>query len=168
MLDKLLILVGLHCLQPGKSPCIGSRVRPRQLPDSYQRVSGQVLPALASLKQSCNSLSTSDAHANDGVAATGACQLMDRLDDENGAGRADGVPKGDAAAVGVDPGGVDIQVLDNRQCLSGEGLVELPEVDLLAGDAGRCQQLLDGRYGPDAHVARVDADHGAGHQSRLI
>lgn len=55
-----------------------------------------------------------DAHSHQGVASAGAMQFVDRLDSHDGAGCADRVAKRDAAAVGIDLGGIEAEFLGDR------------------------------------------------------
>ena len=66
---------------------------------------------------------------------------------------------GDRAAVLVDPGVVvgDAEVVEERQHLHGEGLVELEQADVVDGQAGLGERLLGRGHRADAHHLGLDA-----------
>src|SRR5690606_16176058 len=80
-----------------------------------------------------------------------------------GTGAAQGVAQGDGAAIEVDllfDFVEQLQVLQYRQGLRGEGFVEFDVVDVVDGQAGAGQGCLRGRYRAVAHDGGVAAGHG--------
>ncbi|MDT4841314.1 hypothetical protein FQZ97_751640 [compost metagenome] len=71
-----------------------------------------------------------------------------------------------ARAVGVDLGRVQAEVSGHGAGLGGEGFVGLDHVEVVDGEAGLLQRQLGGRHRADAHVLRVHAGVGVGHQAR--
>ena len=64
-----------------------------------------------------------------------ASQLMERLHRDYGAGCADRVAQGNAAAVGVEALARQLELLGDGQCLGCEGLVDLVDVDVADAQA---------------------------------
>src|SRR5690242_15772434 len=62
---------------------------------------------------------------------------------------------------------VEAELLDARDRLRGERLVELGEIDALRREPGACERLLARGDRPEAHVARLDASGGRGDVARL-
>ncbi len=81
------------------------------------------------------------------VALPRALELVEGGAEEHGAGGAERVAEGDGAAVDVDALGVDAELLDGLEDDDGEGLVDLPEVDVLRVHAGHAKGLLAGGRG---------------------
>ena len=67
--------------------------------------------------------------------------------------------KGDCAAVDIDLGRIEAELLDAHQRLAGERLVELHEVEIVGLDPGALEGLARGRYRADAHDRRIDPRH---------
>jgi hypothetical protein len=55
---------------------------------------------------------------------------VQQRDEDAGAGRADRVAERDGAAIDVDAGWVEPKFGDDGEALRGEGLVDLPQVDI--------------------------------------
>ena len=68
------------------------------------------------------------------------------------------MPKGDRAALGIDLVERDAQLVDAPQTLTGEGFVDLEDVDVVLADAGLLERDRDGFPGPDAHKEWRDAN----------
>src|SRR2546428_13221106 len=68
--------------------------------------------------------------------------------------------KRDAAAVDVDLLGIELQLADAGDCLRGESLVQLDEIDLIDCETGAFERLLGRRYGTKSHAARIYTRHG--------
>src|SRR3954454_10782735 len=84
-------------------------------------------------------LAAAGADRGDAEAAAAAAQLVDEGADDASAGGADRVPEGDRAAVDVDLLLVDAEHPHRVQRDRGEGLVDLPEVDLVGALADLLQ-----------------------------
>ena len=114
------------------------------------------------------------AHGHQAVAAAGALELVEGLGHQDGAGAAERVAEGDGAAVGVDLGQVDVELLCPGQHDRGERLVDLDDVDVVHRQAGALEQALGGvdragehEHGVDADEAGVD-DPGPRAQAELV
>ena len=87
-------------------------------------------------------------------------ELVGALDGEDGAGGADGVADGDAAAVDVDLLGVKAKVAGDREGLGGKGLVDLEEVDVGEVKVELLGKLLGGEVRAVAHEGGLVAGNG--------
>src|SRR2546427_11361264 len=68
--------------------------------------------------------------------------------------------KRDAAAVDVDLLGIELQLADAGDCLRGESLVQLDEIDLIDCETGAFERLLGRRHWTKSHAARIYTRHG--------
>src|SRR2546425_1347785 len=68
--------------------------------------------------------------------------------------------KRDAAAVDVDLLGIELQLADAGDCLRGESLVQLNQIDLIDCETGAFERLLGRRYGTKSHATRIYTSHG--------
>ena len=82
---------------------------------------------------------------------------MDQRAHDAGAGHAERVAEGDAAATGVELVPADAEVLGRRDDLGGERLVDLDEVDVVDGHAGAAEGLAAGLDRAEAHDLGVEA-----------
>src|SRR6476661_7701226 len=96
---------------------------------------------LATLEQGGLPLADADAHRRHAVAAAAPAQLVQEGDDEARAAHPQRVPERDRAAVHVHPGRIEAELADHGEALGGEGLVQLDEIDVVAGDPGPLEQL---------------------------
>ncbi|RBQ78289.1 hypothetical protein VDGD_21234 [Verticillium dahliae] len=103
-----------------------------------------------------------DAHGRVANLLAGPLELVQQGGDLPGAGAAEGVAKGNGAALGVDLVEGDAELLGGPEALRGEGLVDLVNVDVLGRDAGELVGAGDGLVGALAHEQRGHADDGAG------
>ena len=96
-------------------------------------------------------------------------ELVERRAEQHRAGRAERMAERDRAAVDVDPLGIDPEAADRLQRHRGEGLVDLPEVDVADLHAGLGERLARGRGRRGEHDHRLAADgrHGADARPRL-
>lgn len=65
-------------------------------------------------------------------------------------------------ALGIDLFVGDLELIGAPEALTGKGLVDLVDVDIVLGDAGEVEGLGDGLPGTLAHEQRLDADDGSG------
>jgi hypothetical protein len=86
---------------------------------------------LEPLEDSGGAHPSADAHRHHAVARASAAHLVHQRRGQLGAGAAEGMAKGDRAAVDVEAIGIDRQFLQTGQHLCGECFVQLDEVDLL-------------------------------------
>src|SRR3954451_1138327 len=77
-----------------------------------------------------------DAERGEAAALALALQLVDERAQDDGAGGAQRVAHGDGAAVDVGDVVADPHVLHEAHRDGGEGLVDLPQVDVVSGQAG--------------------------------
>lgn len=99
-----------------------------------------------------------DAHARDADLLARAAQLRQQGADLPRAGAAEGVAKGNGAALWVDLGLWDAELVDAPDALAGKRLVDFVNVDIVEGDAGLAEDERDGGPRADAHEERLDAD----------
>jgi hypothetical protein len=92
-------------------------------------------------------------------------QLVEQGADEDRAGGADRVAEGHGAAVDVDLVAVELQVADELLGHHREGLVDLPQVDVVDGQAGLGQHLAGGGHRGVEHQRRAVAHVGHGHDA---
>ena len=115
-----------------------------------QRVSTSVAPKLSSwrlraivhpLHDRRDPLADADAHRREAVAAAGPAQLVDQHRDQAAAAHPERMAERDRAAVDVDLGRVEPELVDADERLGRERLVELDEVEVLDGDARPLERL---------------------------
>ena len=95
-----------------------------------------------------------------------AAQLVDEHRHQPRAAHPERMPERDRAAVDVDLLGIQAELVDARDRLAGERLVELDEVEVVDAEPGPRERLAGGRHGPEAHDRRVDAGDGGRHDPR--
>src|SRR5690606_11764653 len=78
-----------------------------------------------------NALAAANAHGDQRIAAAGAVQLMDGLDGDDRAGRANRVAQRDARTIGVDLGRVGAQALGHCAGLRGKGFIGFDDIHLV-------------------------------------
>src|SRR5688572_20209161 len=98
-----------------------------------------------------------DAHGDDRVLGAAALAFLQDVAGEPRAGHAEGVADGDGAAVDVVLLRVDAQLVAAVEALAGEGLVQLPQVDVVHLQAMPLQQARDGEDRPDAYLVGLAA-----------
>src|SRR5580700_2846283 len=109
-----------------------------------------------------DALAAADAHRDQRVPAAGPAQLVEGLDDQDGAGGAERVTQGDAAAVRVGPFRRKAELGGDGEGLRGERLVHLEHVDVIHLQVGALKNLAHRGYRSDAHHARLDASVAVG------
>src|SRR5436190_9262671 len=123
-------------------PAMAGRARLIKGPLSVERRGAPLIPARPAvrpgppplrvdLEQAGGALAAADAHGHHAPAGTPAVALLEDVAGAAGAGHAEGVPHGDRPAVDVVPVVVDAEAIAGVEALAGEGLVELPKVDLV-------------------------------------
>src|ERR1700728_3385569 len=100
---------------------------------------------LEALEDGGDAHAAADAQGDERPPRAAALELVDDGGDEHRAGGAEGVAHRDRAAVDVDVLLGQVQVPDPFQDDGGERLVELEQVDVIQGQAGRGQHLPGGR-----------------------
>ena len=79
--------------------------------------------------------------------------------DEARAGHPERVADGDGTAVHVVDLGVDLEPVPAVHALRGEGLVELPEIDVADPEPGLFEELRHRKHRADPHLVRLAAGH---------
>src|SRR5258708_14227851 len=118
-----------------------------------------------SLEDRGDALAAADAHGDQRVPAARPPQLIQRLDDQDGARGTDRVPERDTAAVRVGPLRRQAELADDRQGLRRKRLVHLEHVDLVDLQSGPVKHLPDRRYRADPHDPRLDAGVAVGDEA---
>src|SRR5206468_2669179 len=99
----------------------------------------------------CDSLPAADACRSDAPALLALPELDQERVDEPRPGGPQRVPETDRPAVHVHLVAIEAQVLLDREVLSGEGFVDLEQVDVVELEARALECLADRRGGPEAH-----------------
>src|SRR5438874_12402952 len=92
-------------------------------------------------EQTRAALAAADAHRHDAPLGLAAGAFLEEVAGETRAGHAEGMADRDRAAVDVVLGGIDAELVARVEALAGEGLVELPEIDVVDRQAMALQQL---------------------------
>src|SRR5450631_1553146 len=98
-----------------------------------------------------------DAHGDHDVAGLAATALQQCVPDLAGAGHPVRVADGDGSAVDVQLVRVDLEEVAAVHGLGGEGLVQLPQVDVLDLEVVLGEKLRDGEDRSDPHLVRCAA-----------
>src|SRR3569623_2855311 len=109
------------------------------------------------LEQASAALAAADAHVHDTPLGLAAGAFLQQMAGETGAGHAEGMANRDRAAVDVVLGGIDAELVARVEALAGEGLVELPEIDVVDLQAVALQELRHREDRADAHLVRLAA-----------
>src|ERR1700761_1065784 len=88
-------------------------------------ISSAIAERSAALQQQCDPLAAADAQRDQAELEVPALHLVEDLGGDRRSGGADRMPERDRAAVGVDPLLVEAEIVDHRERLGGERLVEL-------------------------------------------
>src|SRR6266481_5013586 len=108
-------------------------------------------------EQACAALAATDAHGDDAPLGLAPASLLQDVAGEPGAGHAEGMTDRDRAAIDVVLLGIDAELVARIEALAGEGLIELPEIDIVDLEAVALQQLRHGVDRADAHLVRLAA-----------
>src|SRR6185503_6333795 len=95
-----------------------------------------VTPPLRPLDDHRDALPAADAERCDAELRVAVLHRVQQRGQDPRAARADGMTEGDGAAVHVHAVLRDVELAEDAERLAGERLVQLPEVDLLAAEAG--------------------------------
>ena len=109
------------------------------------------------LEQPCAALAAADAHRDDAPLGLAAGAFLQQVAGAACAGHAERMADRDRAAVDVVLGRIDAELVARVEALAGEGLVQLPEVDVVDLEAVALQQLRHGEHRTDAHLVRLAA-----------
>ena len=107
-----------------------------------------------------------DAEGDRAVAQVAPLELVEQRGEQNGAGGAQRMAERDGAAVHVDAVERDTQLLRHHDRHRGEGLVDLPQVDVLHRQPGARERLLRGGNRAGQHQHRVRAGDRGGDDAR--
>src|SRR5688572_32364771 len=108
--------------------------------------------ALVHLEQPRRTHPAADAHGHDHVTNAAAPPLDQRMSHEPRSAHAERVPDSDRAAVDVEPLVVDPETIATVERLHGEGLVQLPEPDIVDAEPLALEQPRYREDGSDAHL----------------
>src|SRR5262245_34381991 len=111
------------------------------------------------LEQARGTLAAADAHGDDGVLDATALALDEGVAGHACAAHAVGVADGDGAAVDVELVLGDAELVAAVDDLHREGLVELPQADVVDSDPGALQQPRHSVDRTDAHLVGLAARH---------
>src|SRR5271165_612909 len=117
---------------------------------------GTPLPS-REFEQSGRALAAADAHRHHHVLDAAPLPLDQRVAGEARAAHAVRVADRDRAAVDVELVVVDTELVAAVDHLHGEGLVELPEADVVHLEAVGLEELRNGEHRPDAHLVWIAA-----------
>ena len=115
------------------------------------------LRRLEDLEQARAAHAAADAHGDHHVLGAAALAFLQDVAGQARAGHAEGVADGDGAAVDVVLLRVDAQLVAAVEALAGEGLVQLPKVDVVDLQAVAFQEARDGEHRADAHLVGLAA-----------
>src|SRR5690242_14621832 len=110
-------------------------------------------------------LTAADARRAQPVALPLLRERVQEMNGDAGAGRGEGMPDGDGAAVHVGPGAVQAQLLLDREVLRRERLVHFHQIHLVELQARLGERLARRGRGPDPHVLGLHADHRPGDEA---
>lgn len=121
---------------------------------------------LQNLEKTGSSHASADAHSDDDSLGSAALSLNERVSDAPRSGHPEWVSDGDGTSVDVHLGVVNAEHIRAVEGNDGEGLVELPEVDVVDGEPVAGEKLGDGDGGADSHLlggaaADGETDEGA-------
>src|SRR5690606_7450417 len=124
---------------------------------------------LQHLEQAGGAHAAADAHRADHELGVAALALDQRVADVTRTGHALGMPDRECGTVDVQELVRDAEPVPAVDHLHGEGLVQLPEPDVIHPEPGPLQELRHREHGPDTHLVRLRAGHGHGavHAERL-
>src|SRR5262249_23629821 len=88
------------------------------------------------LEDSCGALTAAYTHGDHAVARVPAFHLLKESRCELGAGASEWMAKGDGTAIDVYFFGIEAELADHCESLSGEGFVELDQLDVVELEAG--------------------------------
>src|SRR5579884_3421072 len=99
---------------------------------------------------------SAEAEGCEAATTSTATEFVDEGGEDAGAAGADGMAKGDGAAVDIDAGPVPVEFFAVGEGLGGEGFVDFDEVEIVDFEAGALEEAMDGtgRCGED--VTRGD------------
>src|SRR5690606_25614306 len=101
-----------------------------------------------------------DAHGDHGALDAAALAFLEDVAGHARAAHAEGVADGDGAAVDVVLLRVDAERVAAVDALRGEGLVQLPKVDVVNLQPVPLQEARDREHRADAHLVGLAAGHG--------
>src|SRR3954464_4891523 len=112
------------------------------------------------LEQACCSHAAADAHRHHNKPCLAAPAFDEDMADHAGTRHTVGVADGNRPAIDVELLRIDPEPVAAVQHLAGEGLVQLPQVDVLDPQTVLLQQLGDGEDRADAHLVGCATGHG--------
>src|SRR5579885_872160 len=98
-----------------------------------------------------------DAERGEALLGVALLHLIEQRGENARARGADRMTEGDGAAIDVELGRIEAELLADRDRLCSEGLIGLDEIKILHRPAGLLERGLRGAYRADAHDRRIDA-----------
>src|SRR5258708_9080885 len=127
-------------------------IAPTAIQNSVTRTG--LLLLIAGVDRDGNSLSDSNAHRGEPALDVAPLHFVDERGEDARSTRSERMAQGNCAAVDVHGRWVEIEILNARQGLGRERLVQLHQSQLFAGPAGDLQRVARGGHRTDAHVSR--------------
>lgn len=115
---------------------------------------------LKNFEEACCAHAAPDAHGDDHVPGVTATPFQESVPDKAGTGHPVRVADGDGPAVDVDLVRVDLQEILAVEGLRREGLIQLPQVDVVDTETVLGEKFRDGEDRSDAHLVGCATSHG--------
>src|SRR5882757_8065178 len=122
-------------------------------------VIGRPMPSIHHLEQAGRAHAAADAHRHHDVLGLAAAALDQSMAGAARAGHAEGMADRDRAAVDVELVVGNAELVAAVEHLHGEGLVQLPQVDVVHLETEALEQLGDGVDRADAHLVGLATRH---------
>src|SRR5262249_48724698 len=120
---------------------------------------------LIDLERAGATLAATDARRHHAPLGLAPAAFLQGVDGGPGAGHAEGMADRDRAAIDVVLLGIDAELVARIEALAGEGLVELPEIDVVDLQAMALEKLRHGVDRADAHLVGLAAGRGPGDEA---
>src|SRR5690606_855448 len=133
------------------------KAKPEQGSGSLATCSLQSIAGSDDLEQTGSTLATTNAHGHHHILDATALAFDQRMAGQARAGDTVGVADGDGATVHVQVFHRDAQTVTAVDNLGSEGFVQLPQTDIIHGQAVALEQTRNGEDRADAHFVRLAA-----------
>src|SRR5258705_2604156 len=138
---------------------MNARTSPRKASSRSLNLRSIIASASYDLEQASRALAAADAHGDDGVFDAAPFALDQRVPGHACARHAVGVTDGDRSAIDVEAIHWDAEPVAAVDDLAGEGLVQLPQADVLEVHARSLEETRHGEHGADAHLVGLTTGH---------
>src|SRR5579871_1520112 len=115
---------------------------------------------LQDLEQACGAHATADAHRHHAELGLAAPSFQQQMAGHARARHAVGMADRNRAAVDIELGRIDTELVGAVDNLAGESLVQLPQIDVADLQAVALEQPRDSERRPDAHLVRLASGNG--------